>query len=154
MIRPAFATHNALTAATIMEWAPDPKSFEFQRLHGMGEGLFEDLVREQGYRCRIYAPVCADGKSAVRIDAVPTVRYIRTMDKYMLAGLIGLALVGASAIVVDFRRRAKRPPKRTDDATHKAHSRVGLSGDARRYQNGGQPGPGPIGGGSDFGPSS
>ncbi len=57
MIRPAFATHNALTAATIMEWAPDPKSFEFQRLHGMGEGLFEDLVREQGYRCRIYAPV-------------------------------------------------------------------------------------------------
>ncbi|MCA1748728.1 MAG: proline dehydrogenase family protein [Sphingomonadales bacterium] len=61
-IRPAFATHNALTAATIMEWAGPPggegsKDFEFQRLHGMGEGLFEDLVREQGYRCRIYAPV-------------------------------------------------------------------------------------------------
>ncbi|NNC71469.1 MAG: L-glutamate gamma-semialdehyde dehydrogenase [Sphingomonadaceae bacterium] len=56
-IRPAFATHNALTAATIMEWADDPESFEFQRLHGMGEGLFEKLVRERGYRCRIYAPV-------------------------------------------------------------------------------------------------
>ncbi|WP_370462927.1 L-glutamate gamma-semialdehyde dehydrogenase [Parasphingopyxis sp. CP4] len=56
-IRPAFATHNALTAATIMEWAPDKSSFEFQRLHGMGEGLFERLVRDQGYRCRIYAPV-------------------------------------------------------------------------------------------------
>lgn len=56
-IRPAFATHNALTAATIIEWAPDKRSFEFQRLHGMGEGLFERLVRDEGYRCRIYAPV-------------------------------------------------------------------------------------------------
>ena len=56
-IRPAFATHNALTAATIMEWAPDRNAFEFQRLHGMGEGLFERLVRDEGYRCRIYAPV-------------------------------------------------------------------------------------------------
>ena len=56
-IRPAFATHNALTAATIMHWAPSPQAFEFQRLHGMGEGLFEALVRDRGYRCRIYAPV-------------------------------------------------------------------------------------------------
>ncbi|QLC27056.1 L-glutamate gamma-semialdehyde dehydrogenase [Parasphingopyxis algicola] len=56
-IRPAFATHNALTAATIIEWADDKNAFEFQRLHGMGEGLFERLVRDQGYRCRIYAPV-------------------------------------------------------------------------------------------------
>jgi len=56
-IRPAFATHNALTAATIIEWADNTKCFEFQRLHGMGEGLFERMVREQGYRCRIYAPV-------------------------------------------------------------------------------------------------
>ncbi|MGP1281754.1 MAG: L-glutamate gamma-semialdehyde dehydrogenase [Parasphingopyxis sp.] len=56
-IRPAFATHNALTAATIIAWADDKDAFEFQRLHGMGEGLFERLVRDQGYRCRIYAPV-------------------------------------------------------------------------------------------------
>jgi RHH-type proline utilization regulon transcriptional repressor/proline dehydrogenase/delta 1-pyrroline-5-carboxylate dehydrogenase len=56
-IRPAFATHNALTVATIMEWADGPDTFEFQRLHGMGEGLFEPLVREHGYHCRIYAPV-------------------------------------------------------------------------------------------------
>lgn len=56
-IRPAFATHNALTAATIMHWASSPQAFEFQRLHGMGEGLFEALVRDRGYRCRIYAPV-------------------------------------------------------------------------------------------------
>jgi RHH-type proline utilization regulon transcriptional repressor/proline dehydrogenase/delta 1-pyrroline-5-carboxylate dehydrogenase len=56
-IYPAFATHNALTVATLLEWAGDSRDFEFQRLHGMGEGLYESLVREQGYRTRVYAPV-------------------------------------------------------------------------------------------------
>jgi RHH-type proline utilization regulon transcriptional repressor/proline dehydrogenase/delta 1-pyrroline-5-carboxylate dehydrogenase len=56
-VYPAFATHNALTVATILEWAGESRDFEFQRLHGMGEGLFERLVREQGYKCRTYAPV-------------------------------------------------------------------------------------------------
>ena len=56
-IWPAFATHNALTVATILEWAGETRDFEFQRLHGMGEGLYENLVREQGYHTRIYAPV-------------------------------------------------------------------------------------------------
>ncbi len=56
-IYPAFATHNALTVATILEWAGASRDFEFQRLHGMGEGLYESLVREQGYQTRIYAPV-------------------------------------------------------------------------------------------------
>ena len=56
-IFPAFATHNALTVATILEWAGDSRDFEFQRLHGMGEGLYEKLVREEGYHTRIYAPV-------------------------------------------------------------------------------------------------
>jgi RHH-type proline utilization regulon transcriptional repressor/proline dehydrogenase/delta 1-pyrroline-5-carboxylate dehydrogenase len=56
-IRPAFATHNALTVATILHWTGAQRDFEFQRLHGMGEGLFDRLVREDGYNCRIYAPV-------------------------------------------------------------------------------------------------
>jgi RHH-type proline utilization regulon transcriptional repressor/proline dehydrogenase/delta 1-pyrroline-5-carboxylate dehydrogenase len=56
-IFPAFATHNALTVATIIEYAGTSRDFEFQRLHGMGEGLYENLVREQGYHTRIYAPV-------------------------------------------------------------------------------------------------
>ena len=56
-IAPAFASHNALTVATIAAWAGTSRDFEFQRLHGMGEGLYERLVREEGYRCRIYAPV-------------------------------------------------------------------------------------------------
>ncbi|MGS1017403.1 bifunctional proline dehydrogenase/L-glutamate gamma-semialdehyde dehydrogenase PutA [Allosphingosinicella humi] len=54
---PAFASHNALTVATILEWAGERRDFEFQRLHGMGEGLYERLVREEGYHCRTYAPV-------------------------------------------------------------------------------------------------
>lgn len=59
---PAFGSHNALTVATILEWAaemrgPAFRDFEFQRLHGMGEGLYERLVREEGVRCRLYAPV-------------------------------------------------------------------------------------------------
>jgi len=56
-IRPAFASHNALTVATLLEWAGTNRDFEFQRLHGMGEGLYERLVRDEGYHCRIYAPV-------------------------------------------------------------------------------------------------
>ncbi len=56
-ILPAFASHNALTVATIMQWAGPRRDFEFQRLHGMGEGLFERAVREAGYACRTYAPV-------------------------------------------------------------------------------------------------
>jgi RHH-type proline utilization regulon transcriptional repressor/proline dehydrogenase/delta 1-pyrroline-5-carboxylate dehydrogenase len=54
---PAFATHNALTVATVLEWAGARRDFEFQRLHGMGEGLYERLVAEEGIACRLYAPV-------------------------------------------------------------------------------------------------
>jgi RHH-type transcriptional regulator, proline utilization regulon repressor / proline dehydrogenase / delta 1-pyrroline-5-carboxylate dehydrogenase len=53
---PQFATHNALTVATILELAGD-KSFEFQRLHGMGEALYAQVHEREGFDCRIYAPV-------------------------------------------------------------------------------------------------
>jgi len=57
-IYPQFATHNAYTAATIVELAgDDKKGFEFQCLHGMGDSLYEQIVREEGIQCRIYAPV-------------------------------------------------------------------------------------------------
>ncbi len=56
-IYPAFATHNALTVATILDWAGDRRDFEFQRLHGMGGGLYERLIAEQGVAARVYAPV-------------------------------------------------------------------------------------------------
>ncbi len=58
-IYPQFATHNAHTVAAILFMAEDTQSFEFQRLHGMGDRL-HDLVMVKGEtRCRIYAPVGA-----------------------------------------------------------------------------------------------
>ena len=56
-IYPQFATHNAQTAAAILELTHDVKTFEFQRLHGMGESLHNLLLEEEAARCRIYAPV-------------------------------------------------------------------------------------------------
>ncbi len=73
VIYPAFATHNAYTigaikalgdgAASSSEAAGQERSYEFQRLHGMGEEVYEELAkaeRERGNRVtqvRIYAPV-------------------------------------------------------------------------------------------------
>jgi RHH-type proline utilization regulon transcriptional repressor/proline dehydrogenase/delta 1-pyrroline-5-carboxylate dehydrogenase len=61
-VYPQFATHNALTLATIYTMAgPDyrPGQYEFQCLHGMGEGLYDEVIgRDKLDRpCRIYAPV-------------------------------------------------------------------------------------------------
>ena len=58
-IYPQFATHNAHTVAAILSMATDRDSFEFQRLHGMGEALHETVRQAEGTRCRIYAPVGA-----------------------------------------------------------------------------------------------
>ena len=57
---PQFATHNAHTVAVVQSLAPDGAEFEFQRLHGMGEELYDPLVRPHRgppLPCRIYAPV-------------------------------------------------------------------------------------------------
>ena len=64
-IYPQFATHNAHTVAyvsSIMS-AADPERFEFQRLHGMGEELYEQVIgdsqpaADRAPVCRVYAPV-------------------------------------------------------------------------------------------------
>lgn len=58
-IYPQFATHNAYTVALIMNLAKG-KSFEFQRLHGMGRLLYKQLEESTSkQRIRIYAPVGA-----------------------------------------------------------------------------------------------
>jgi RHH-type transcriptional regulator, proline utilization regulon repressor / proline dehydrogenase / delta 1-pyrroline-5-carboxylate dehydrogenase len=55
---PQFATHNALTVATIRAMAGDDAGYEFQRLHGMGDALYGDyLARHPQAACRTYAPV-------------------------------------------------------------------------------------------------
>ncbi|APE30817.1 bifunctional proline dehydrogenase/L-glutamate gamma-semialdehyde dehydrogenase [Halomonas aestuarii] len=59
-IYPQFATHNAHTCAAIVAMAGDDKdSYEFQRLHGMGESLHHIVKQSEGSHCRIYAPVGA-----------------------------------------------------------------------------------------------
>ncbi|MFO0388161.1 MAG: L-glutamate gamma-semialdehyde dehydrogenase [Alphaproteobacteria bacterium] len=56
---PQFATHNARTVSAIITMARHygvtPDAFEFQRLHGMGEDLYRQVITD--YRCRMYAPV-------------------------------------------------------------------------------------------------
>jgi RHH-type transcriptional regulator, proline utilization regulon repressor / proline dehydrogenase / delta 1-pyrroline-5-carboxylate dehydrogenase len=55
---PQFATHNALTVATVIELAGDEGGFELQRLHGMGEALYARLTADRPtLACRTYAPV-------------------------------------------------------------------------------------------------
>lgn len=61
-IYPAFATHNANTIGQIKALA-GKREFEFQRLHGMGEELYEELAKlerhigDKSTPVRIYAPV-------------------------------------------------------------------------------------------------
>jgi RHH-type transcriptional regulator, proline utilization regulon repressor / proline dehydrogenase / delta 1-pyrroline-5-carboxylate dehydrogenase len=55
---PQFATHNALTVASVIEDAGGIDGFEFQRLYGMGEPLYDALRAEfPEATCRTYAPV-------------------------------------------------------------------------------------------------
>ena len=62
VIYPAFATHNANTIGQVKALAGD-KQFEFQRLHGMGEELYDELsglerhLGDARTPVRIYAPV-------------------------------------------------------------------------------------------------
>ncbi len=62
---PQFATHNAHTVATVLELARG-KEFELQRLHGMGQLLFDELLNSENRfsdgndsapKIRIYAPI-------------------------------------------------------------------------------------------------
>ncbi len=56
---PQFATHNALTVASILEMAAPGQRYEFQRLHGMGGALYDYLLADDAFAvpCRIYAPI-------------------------------------------------------------------------------------------------
>jgi len=63
---PQFATHNAHTVASILHYAQPGSEFEFQRLHGMGQDLYDRLLDDDCFvkngrevHCRIYAPVGA-----------------------------------------------------------------------------------------------
>jgi len=57
---PQFASHNAATVAAILQMAEKTGSpFELQRLHGMGEGVHGEVLKNPKIACRVYAPVGA-----------------------------------------------------------------------------------------------
>ena len=59
-IYPQFATHNAATIAAILQMAARTGGkFELQRLHGMGEGIYREVLKNPTVSCRVYAPVGA-----------------------------------------------------------------------------------------------
>jgi RHH-type proline utilization regulon transcriptional repressor/proline dehydrogenase/delta 1-pyrroline-5-carboxylate dehydrogenase len=59
-IYPQFATHNAATIAAILQLsAKTGAPFELQRLHGMGEGVYREVLKNPLISCRVYAPVGA-----------------------------------------------------------------------------------------------
>ena len=62
VIYPQFASHNAHTVSCILdmaERAAQPREFEFQRLHGMGDALYDTVIEKYRKNVRIYAPVGA-----------------------------------------------------------------------------------------------
>ncbi|MDP2986889.1 L-glutamate gamma-semialdehyde dehydrogenase, partial [Hydrogenophaga sp.] len=59
-IFPQFATHNAGTISAILQMASrHGVPFELQRLHGMGEGIYREVLKNPAVSCRVYAPVGA-----------------------------------------------------------------------------------------------
>ncbi len=53
---PQFASHNAQTVTSIAVMGKE-SHYEFQRLHGMGEALYNHVMKKYGSNVRIYAPV-------------------------------------------------------------------------------------------------
>lgn len=57
-VYPMFGTHNAYTVQAVIEMAGgDRTGFEFQRLFGMGDALFDLVLAQEKLPVRIYAPV-------------------------------------------------------------------------------------------------
>lgn len=56
---PQFATHNAYTLAVVHHSGKQHPGYEFQRLHGMGKPLYDEIIEGQNWQtpCRIYAPI-------------------------------------------------------------------------------------------------
>ncbi len=62
LIYTQFATHNAGTIAALQAMAlqtgAEPgRHFEMQRLHGMAEGIYREVMKDGRTACRVYAPV-------------------------------------------------------------------------------------------------
>ncbi|PAY07298.1 bifunctional proline dehydrogenase/L-glutamate gamma-semialdehyde dehydrogenase [Bradyrhizobium sp. UFLA03-84] len=121
---PQFATHNALTVATILQLSDDSNSFEFQRLHGMGEALYAQLGQDRpDIAHRTYAPV-----GSHRDLLAYLVR--RLLENGANSSFVALAADNRVSIV-DLLRRPAEIIDRDDNA---AHSGIPLPTDLYRPQ--------------------
>jgi RHH-type proline utilization regulon transcriptional repressor/proline dehydrogenase/delta 1-pyrroline-5-carboxylate dehydrogenase len=116
---PQFATHNALTVASVIEDAGGVADYEFQRLHGMGEALYQTLLAELPQAaCRIYAPVGGH----------------RDLLAYLVRRLLengaNSSFVSAAADAnVPIAAILRRPQTAIGDASHARHQNIPLPRD-------------------------
>jgi RHH-type proline utilization regulon transcriptional repressor/proline dehydrogenase/delta 1-pyrroline-5-carboxylate dehydrogenase len=116
---PQFATHNALTVASVIEEAGGVEGYEFQRLHGMGEALYDALLAEKaGAACRVYAPV-----GGHRDLLAYLVR--RLLENGANSSFVSVAADPA----VPVGEILKRPQAWIADAAHARHPRIPLPRD-------------------------
>ena len=116
---PQFATHNALTVACVIEDAGGAGGYEFQRLHGMGETLYEALLDElPDLTCRVYAPV--GGYSDLLAYLVR-----RLLENSANSSFVSVAADSNVPIEAILRR----PQSSIIDESHARHSRIPLPRD-------------------------
>jgi RHH-type proline utilization regulon transcriptional repressor/proline dehydrogenase/delta 1-pyrroline-5-carboxylate dehydrogenase len=119
---PQFATHNALTVASVIEEAGGGEGHEFQRLHGMGEVLYDALLADvPDAACRVYAPVGSH----------------RDLLAYLVRRLLengaNSSFVAAAADPkVPIESILKRPQSWIGDAAHARHPHIPLPRDLYR----------------------
>ncbi|GMU67785.1 MAG: hypothetical protein AMXMBFR37_01180 [Steroidobacteraceae bacterium] len=115
------ATHNAHTVAYVAEcFAAAGAPFEFQRLHGMGEELYEHVVGGEwgDFPCRVYAPVGAHA------DLLPYLvrRLLENGANTSFVNRLVDASLPAETVVAD-------PVADVDAAAQVAHPRIPLPPD-------------------------
>ena len=116
---PQFATHNALTVACVIEDAGGTGGYEFQRLHGMGEALYDALLAElPDLSCRVYAPVGGHADLLAYL-----VR--RLLENGANSSFVSVAADPSVPVETILRR----PQSWINDASHARHSHIPLPRD-------------------------
>ncbi len=137
VIYPQFATHNAATIAAIAQLAQrHGANYELQRLHGMGEGVYREVLKNPLVPLRIYAPVGAhrdllaylvrrlleNGANSSFVNQL-TDEHIR-LDE-LLASPLHLSAKSSLPLPIDLYGLARRNSAGCDLAD--AHQRVAMS---------------------------
>src|ERR1700692_4462993 len=119
LLYPQFATHNALTVASVIEDAGGTDGYEFQRLHGMGDALYAALLAElPSLTCRVYAPV--GGYADL----------LAYLVRRLLENGANSSFVSVSADPnVPIEAILRRPQSWIADPAHARHSHIPLHGD-------------------------